>query len=96
MSPGEPHCIGLCSGHLLRASPDLPFVGAAPHHTPRLPPLLFGLTPIGKCLDKRIMYDFERLPSVSMDRQKGVDNGLHNGILRNQVAQFSMHIWLKV
>jgi hypothetical protein len=80
----------------LRESYALPFVGAARPHTPRLPPLLLGLTPAGECLDPWITYDFERALTAVVDPSQGVDNTLRGSILRNQVAQFSMPIWLKV
>ncbi len=66
-----------------------PFVGAARPHTPRLPPLPWGLTPTGSRHDLGITYAYGRITMAtkrSERSQRRLDNPLKNGILRNQVA----------
>jgi len=70
------------------------FVGALPPH-PRLPPLHRRLTPARDRQDNGDAY--ERIAMVnkrSKKEQRRLDNTIENGILQNQVASFSMHIWL--
>ena len=60
-------------------------------------PLPKRLTPDGNCYDKSTLYAYGYATTVTNrqeESQKRVDNTHMKGILRNQVAQFSMHIWL--
>ena len=78
-----------------RSTPDR-FVGALPPH-PRLPPLPRRRTPTRNRQDKRTHYDYGRKTMItkrSKKSQRRLDKTFKNGILHNQVASFSMHIWL--
>ena len=60
-------------------------------------PLLKRLTPDGNCHDKWTLYAYGFTTTVTNRQEKSqrrVDNTHMEDILRNQVAQFSMHIWL--
>ena len=70
------------------------FVGALPPH-PRLPPLPGRLTPTRNRQDKGSAYEHITIVNKrSKESQRRLDNTFENGILHNQVAYFSMHIWL--
>jgi len=60
-------------------------------------PLPRRLTPARNRHDKGIPYDYGRITMVtkrSKKSQRRLDKTFKNGILHNQVASFSMHIWL--
>ena len=62
-------------------------------------PLPKRLTPARGRHDKGISYAYGRMTMVtkrSKESQGKLDNTFKNGILHNQVASFSMHIWLKI
>ncbi len=71
------------------------FVGAAP--TPLgFIPLPQRLTPARSYHNKGTIYAYGRITMVNKrykESQRRLDKTFKNAILRNQVAQFSMHFW---